>query len=206
MKGREAMSDLVSEIRAEHVCSDVPGDNSCVICSAGRWDVKLPCDAIRLADALEAAEARATAAKSEKDIAYRERNLMVRALASLYPSGIRRTAIEGWSDDWQGCVYIDLPTGQASWHYHDSEAAMFADLPPYTKPWDGHSTPEKYERLVATRGAAEAERDTLRTRCERMEGLIRKHLAKLRTAPVLTEQAMCELLTELDAAKEPTRE
>lgn len=66
-----------------------------------------------------------------------------------FPSGIARTAIEGWSEDWHGCVYIDLPTGQVSWHYHDSHAPLFADLPAYTKPWDGHDTDEKYRRLAA---------------------------------------------------------
>jgi len=30
---------------------------------------------------------------------------------------------------WRGRVVIDLPTGQASWIYHDSDAGLFADLP-----------------------------------------------------------------------------
>ncbi len=81
--------------------------------------------------------------------AYLERNKVVAALAKCFPSGIARTAIEGWSDDWHGCVYIDLPTGQVSWHYHDSHAALFEGLPPYTKPWDGHNTEEKYRRVAA---------------------------------------------------------
>jgi hypothetical protein len=86
------------------------------------------------------------------DAAYAERNQLVAVLARLFPSGIRRTAIEGWSEDWHNCVYIDLPTGQASWHYHDREAALFADLPVYTKPWDGHTSEEKYRRLGALYG------------------------------------------------------
>lgn len=86
---------------------------------------------------------------ARKDAAYEERNRVVAALAGVYPSGIARTAIEGWSEDWHGCVYIDLPTGQASWHYHDSQAYLFAHLPPYAGTWDGHTTPEKYERLAA---------------------------------------------------------
>lgn len=81
------------------------------------------------------------------DAAYHERNQVVAALASAFPSGIARTAIPGWDEEWHGCVYIDLPTGQASWHYHDREAHLFAHLPPYTKEWDGHTTEEKYERL-----------------------------------------------------------
>lgn len=32
--------------------------------------------------------------------------------------------------------YIDLPTGQISWH-----------MPEYTGDWDGHSTEEKYRRV-----------------------------------------------------------
>jgi hypothetical protein len=84
-----------------------------------------------------------------KDAAFEERNRVVAALAKAFPSGVARTAIEGWSEDWHGCVYIDLPTGQASWHFHDSQAHLFDGLPAYTKPWDGHTTEQKYERLTA---------------------------------------------------------
>jgi hypothetical protein len=89
------------------------------------------------------------AVRAERDIAYLERNQVVAALASAYPSGIAKTAIGGWDECWHGCVYIDLPTGQASWHYHEDQAHLFTHLPPYKKPWDGHTTPEKYERLAA---------------------------------------------------------
>lgn len=87
--------------------------------------------------------------EARKDAAYLERNQVVAALAKVFHSGVARTAIEGWSEDWHGCVFIDLPTGQASWHFHDSQAYLFADLPPYTGQWDGHDTPEKYRRLAA---------------------------------------------------------
>ncbi len=90
-----------------------------------------------------------------KDEAYHERNQVVAALARLFPSGIARTNIPGWEPEWHGCVYIDLPTGQVSWHYHDREASLFADLPPYGKPWDGHDTPEKYRRLASVRAERE---------------------------------------------------
>ena len=86
--------------------------------------------------------------EARKDAAYLERNQLVSLLSKLFPSGIKRTAIEGWSDDWHGCVYIDLPTGQASWHYHDSQAYLFAHLPPYAGEWDGHDTEQKYERIA----------------------------------------------------------
>ncbi|MDB5975114.1 MAG: Uncharacterized protein JWR07_1874 [Nevskia sp.] len=87
--------------------------------------------------------------RARKDAAYEERNKVVAALARSFPSGVARTAIEGWSDDWHGCVYIDLPTGQVSWHFHDSHAHLFTGLPPYSGTWDGHNTPEKYRRLAA---------------------------------------------------------
>jgi hypothetical protein len=109
------------------------------------------------------AELRAETAEQReaKDGAYLERNQCVALIARMALSmgltaGLARTAIEGWSEDWHGCVYIDLPTGQASWHYHDSQAELFAGLPPYTGAWDGHSTPEKYERLARAFVAAEA--------------------------------------------------
>lgn len=95
---------------------------------------------------------------AEKDAAYLERNQVVAALASIFPSGIARTDIPGWLPEWHGCVYIDLPTGQASWHYHDSHAHLFAHLPPYAGKWDGHTTGEKYARLAAVAKGPAAER------------------------------------------------
>lgn len=105
-------------------------------------------------------EAALKAAVAAKDGAYTERNQCVAliarmALSAAMKAGIAKTAIEGWSEDWHSCVYIDLPTGQVSWHYHDSHAWMFAGLPAYQGKWDGHDTPEKYRRVnEAARGAA----------------------------------------------------
>jgi len=91
---------------------------------------------------------------SHKDEAYLERNQCVALIARMamalgYWAGTARTAIEDWSDDWHGCVYIDLPAGQVSWHYHDSQAHLFDWLPPYCGDWDGHDTPEKYRRVLS---------------------------------------------------------
>jgi hypothetical protein len=85
--------------------------------------------------------------EAARDGAYTERNRLVAFLASIYPSGTKKTAIPGWDEAWHGCVYIDLPTGQASWHFHDSEAHLFTHLLSYDGEWDGHTTEEKYERL-----------------------------------------------------------
>lgn len=91
---------------------------------------------------------------AQKDGAYLERNRCVALIARMalavgWRAGVARTAIEGWSEDWHGCVYIDLPTGQCSWHFHDSQTHLFDGLPAYTDPWDGHDTPEKYRRVDA---------------------------------------------------------
>lgn len=93
-------------------------------------------------------DARAAEAEAQKDAAYEERNRVVALLAALLPSVRTRTAIEGWSEDWHGCVYITLPDGsQASWHFHDSQAHLFAHVPEGQATWDGHTTPEKYTRI-----------------------------------------------------------
>ena len=89
--------------------------------------------------------------REAKDGAYLERNQCVAALSKLFPATVSRTAIDGWSEDWHGCVYIDLPSGQVSWHFHDSQAHLFAHLPYGSVKWDGHDTPEKYRRLAAIR-------------------------------------------------------
>lgn len=94
--------------------------------------------------------------RQAKDSAYEERNRVVAYAARLslalgFRVVVARTAIEGWSDDWHGCVYIETPNGQASWHFHDSQADLFADLPRGDAVWDGHTTHEKYARLHSAR-------------------------------------------------------
>lgn len=86
--------------------------------------------------------------RERKDEAYRQRNTLVAALARLFPSGVKRTAIPGWSEDWHGCCYIDLPTGQISYHFHDSQGHLFAGLPHYEGEWDGHDKDVVEERLA----------------------------------------------------------
>lgn len=83
------------------------------------------------------------------DAAYKERNQLVALLSTCFPSGKAKTAIEGWDEAWHGCVYIDFPWGQASWHYHDSDAWMFEHLPQYNGTWDGHTTEQKYAAIAA---------------------------------------------------------
>jgi hypothetical protein len=97
----------------------------------------------------EVAILRATVAGEQRmrNGAYTERNCLVALFARIFPSGLRKTDIPGWDQGWDNCVYIDTPVGQMSWHYHDSDAHLFEGLPAYDKPWDGHSTEQKYARL-----------------------------------------------------------
>ncbi|GAB6098219.1 hypothetical protein JCM16358_00980 [Halanaerocella petrolearia] len=54
------------------------------------------------------------------------------ALEKGYEAGIRMD----YTKPEYPVVYIELPTGQVSWH-----------MPEHTKAWDGHSTQEKYKRI-----------------------------------------------------------
>lgn len=81
------------------------------------------------------------------DSVYQERNKLVALLATIYPSGKEKTIIDGWDEEWYNCVYIDFPWGQASWHFHVSEMHLFENLPTYQKPWNGHTTKEKYDAI-----------------------------------------------------------
>ncbi len=92
------------------------------------------------------------ALRKEKDSVYEERNRVVALLASLFPSSLERHPDEDteWEDDWRWIVFIDLPTGQVSWHIHDSQMSLFANIAPHGgRVWDGHTTEEKYARVSA---------------------------------------------------------
>jgi len=114
--------------------------------------------------------------RAAKAVAYDERSRLVAALARLFPSGVQRTEIGDVDGEWHGCVYIDLPTGQASWHFQGDQARYFDDLPHYEASWDGHTTEEKYERLAAAM-AAITEIGELHERLELAEAAIRDLLA-----------------------------
>lgn len=76
---------------------------------------------------------------------YEPRNVLVLlALAAAattgLPAGFR---IDPAEPDWP-VAYIELPTGQVSWH-----------MSAHATPYDGHTTPEKYERIKAFVGGAD---------------------------------------------------
>ena len=105
---------------------------------------------------LEKLRADLARAVGARDAAYAERNqvlaLMARMAVALgWPVGVAThpESDTNWEADWRTILVFDLPTGQASWHFHDSERERLAGLPQYEKPWDGHSTPAKYDRVNA---------------------------------------------------------
>jgi len=49
-----------------------------------------------------------------------------------FETGVR---IDPEEPEWP-VVYIELPTGQVSWH-----------MPQHARPWDGHTTEQKYSRI-----------------------------------------------------------
>jgi hypothetical protein len=96
------------------------------------------------------AEAKCREMEKAKNNAYSERNRMVAALSKLFPASLERHDGDEWEDDWRWVVFIDLPTGQASWHLHDSEVPNFGHLAREVgRKWDGHTTDDKYARLAA---------------------------------------------------------
>ena len=103
----------------------------------------------QMRDRIEDLTAERDRLREAKDQAYLERNHLVALLAGMFPSGLKRTDIPGWDAEWHGAVYIDFPWGQASWHYHDSQAHLFAHLPPYPGEWGGHTTDHKYAAILA---------------------------------------------------------
>lgn len=99
-------------------------------------------------------------AHASKDTAYRERNMCVAALARFaiglgwrVGMGKHDPNDKAWEDDWHNLVVIESPAGQMTWHIHDSDMPLFEGIPPtdedWVYVWDGHTTPQKYERLEA---------------------------------------------------------
>lgn len=91
-----------------------------------------------------------------KDAAYAERNKLVALLSSIYPACLIGHPDDDvqWESDWRNIVVINLPTGQATWHIHDSELPMFDHLKhKIDVKWDGHATEEKYARVERCKNA-----------------------------------------------------
>lgn len=84
-----------------------------------------------------------------KNVAYHERDMLVAVLSKQFPSYLAKhdPNDKDWDAEWCNIVYIDMPTGQCSWHIKDNELPLFSHLEYGENNWDGHTTVEKYIRL-----------------------------------------------------------
>lgn len=145
----ELMAETVDMLR--DVCMDPRVPNGI---KESLWSHAGKLNAVGKSDLHDYVTQRVAAEREAKDGAYLERNRCVALIARMavamdLPVAVTKTAIEGWSEDWHGCIYIGLPTGQVSWHFHVSQAHLFDGLPRRAEAWDGHDTPEKYRRVDA---------------------------------------------------------
>jgi hypothetical protein len=94
--------------------------------------------------------------RQQLDSVYAERNLVVALATDLatrmgYTSGLSVDDNPDVAREWKNIVFIDIPHSgrelQLSWHIHENELPSFANLPPYERVWDGHTTAEKYDRI-----------------------------------------------------------
>ncbi|MCL4341275.1 MAG: hypothetical protein M1431_04170 [Candidatus Thermoplasmatota archaeon] len=82
--------------------------------------------------------------QSTPDEAYLDRNLCVQTMAKM---ALKLGYTTGIKDDLEWPIlYIDLPTGQVSWHIPKNE--ILADFQEYKGKWDGHCVEEKRNRII----------------------------------------------------------
>lgn len=89
----------------------------------------------------------------QKNGAYNERNMCISLIAKMaqamgYVAGLGKHEGPDSDPEFQDIVFIDLPSGQVSWHVHKDEMYLFDFLPTYAGKWDGHSTSVKYNRVL----------------------------------------------------------
>lgn len=79
--------------------------------------------------------------------AYFQRDLLASVLSLHYPAFLAvdsdKTVLH------RTIVYVELPTGQVSWHIPNSQVHLFRHLDWKKKGrhWDGHTTKEKHQRI-----------------------------------------------------------
>jgi hypothetical protein len=90
-------------------------------------------------------------ALAQRDTAYAERAILVVTVARI----AQRDGLRVWiatdekEPEWP-VLFIELPTGQVSWHLTQAQRDDLDDeFPVGQNTWDNHTTEEKYERLLA---------------------------------------------------------
>ena len=86
-----------------------------------------------------------TQTESSPDQAYHDRNLVVQLAAKLAIQCGLKAGIRERHGQWP-ILYIDLPTGQVSWHIPADE--LIPGLPDFPDTWDGHDLKTKRNRLI----------------------------------------------------------
>lgn len=87
------------------------------------------------------------AALKERDGLYTERNQCVALIARMAKKQGYDVAISPGADPNWPIVYVQLPTGQVSWHFGSTDANLFEGLPFGQRKWDNHTTAIKYARV-----------------------------------------------------------
>ena len=82
--------------------------------------------------------------ESTPDEAHYDRNLCVQAMLKMAQKLGFNTGLKE-DPEWP-ILYIDLPTGQVSWHIPKQE--ILTDVPEYNGKWDGHNLQEKRRRVI----------------------------------------------------------
>ena len=85
------------------------------------------------------------------DALYKERAMCVSLIIKMARAlgltvGMKIDSKEG--EEWP-VVFVDLPSGQVSWHINRNDYDnFFGLLPEYKDQWDGHDTAAKYYRVL----------------------------------------------------------
>ena len=171
--GDDKLQRLTEWLRAHPTATLASGEGALLLAEIDRLRVRcrqIDDEAYDYAEQIEQLKAeidrlreRLTSVEAERDGAYGERNRVVAwaarmALALGFDVTVTKTAIHGWDTAWHNCIYVQTPEGQVSWHFHDQEVDVFADFPRGAVTWDGHSTPQKYDRVRTARYTNRAER------------------------------------------------
>jgi len=89
--------------------------------------------------------------REARTAALRERNMCVSLLARMAVTlGLETYLVldPGEEEEWKHMVGIELPAGQVTFHVHQSELMLFGFLVIEEKRHDGHTTDEKWQRVL----------------------------------------------------------
>jgi hypothetical protein len=83
----------------------------------------------------------------EKEL-YRERSRLIAFLASRFNCSLEPARDCEDDPDFNWVLYVDMPTGQVSWHIADWDLDLFDFVKRNEgRVWDGHDNDEKYKRI-----------------------------------------------------------